>query len=322
MDEDDIEVLKESCLHDLFHDSTEKDDWSSSCQIQISSVFSLASPDSSPSLDTNLNHLHSKQFDSEAILNNLPNNPSVSSTTTEASREGEAEWTSTKQNEAPSDSIKNDDGEDVNDDAGEVSDHDPTKTTDVIEGEGSKKSNNSVKIALTNSSQTSDDVPLPEWDEVTSTTTCDPTPPSPPAPLSPPASSPPPALTPPPPSPPAPVSKFKTDLSQFFSQEPRPPVASQGGQNVIPVTGEGQGDDEDKDYLYTQRKVLVKIPKDFRNPRAPLHLAPSPAEEPVFPAKRKRGRPKGSKNKKKFVPSLSSLPQRCKRCVFLRKTRW
>ena len=322
MDEDDIEVLKESCLNDLFQDSSEKDDWSSSCQIQISSVFSLASPDCRASLDTNFNidHLQSKQFDSEAILNNLPNNPSVSSTTTEASRdgEGETEWTSsTKQNETPSDSIKNDDGEaaqeNVNDAAREVSDQVPTKTTDAIEGEGSKKFI-SVKTGeedLTSSSKTSDDVPLPEWDEVTSTTTCDPTPPSPPD------------VTPPPP--PAPVTKFKTDLSQFFSKEPRPPVASQGGQNVIPATGEDKDDDEENDGLYTQRKVMVKIPKDLRRPRAPPQLAatpPPPAVDPVTPVKRKRGRPKGSKNKKKFVPSLSSLPPKCKRCVFLRKIRW
>ena len=145
MDEDEIEVLKESCLHDLFCDSSKHDDWSSPpSQIQISNVFSLASQDPPP-VDTNFNlhypqHPHlSKQFDSEAILNNLPENPSVSSTTasTEAFRVVELEGETTKENEATSDSIKNDDGsaaalENVSDDAAEI--------TDTIEGDDSKKS--------------------------------------------------------------------------------------------------------------------------------------------------------------------------------------
>ena len=326
MDEDDIEVLKESCLNDLFRDSSiskEQD-----CQIQISSVFSLASQDSgsAPPVDTNFNvhhlHLHSKQFDSEAILNNLPNNPSVSSTTTEASRD---EAGTSKENEATSDSIKNDDGsvglKTASDDAGpgEVSDPDSTRRTDVMEGEGTKSS--SVKSAEeqrtgpTSSSSASDVVPLPEWDEVTSTT-CDQAPPSPPPPPPPSPPSPVP-LTPPP----APV--FKTDLSQFFSKEPRLAVASQGGQNVIPVTAEGEGrEDEEDNSSHSGRKVLVRIPREMKVPSAPLPLAVTPPSvEPLPPVKRKRGRPKGSKNKKKFVPTLSSLPTKCKRCAFLRKSR-
>ena len=302
MDEDEIEVLKESCLHDLFCDSSKHDDWSSPpSQIQISNVFSLASQDPPP-LDTNFNlhyphHSHlSKQFDSEAILNNLPDNPSVSSTTTstEAFRDVELEGEATKENEATSRPIiKNDDGsaaalENVNVDA-------DAEITDTIEG-GERNKSSSAKSGTTTLT-TSDTVPLSDLAEVSSTTS-DPVPP------------------PSPPPPPSPAPVFKTDLSQFFSQKPRPPVASQGGQNVIPVTGR-DGGEESELLRNTERKVLVRIPRDLRSPTA---TPPPPPLEQTTTVKRKRGRPKGSKNKKKPVPSFS-LPSRCKRCVFLRKTR-
>ena len=321
MDEDEIEVLKESCLNDLFYDSSKNDDWSSpSCQIQISSVFSLASQDSPPPppppppLDTNFNlqyqHNHhiSKQFDSDAILNNLPDNPSsVSSTTTEAVKEVAGEGEATKEREATSESIKNDDGtalENVSDEAGKTSSP-AVISPDNLEGEGSQKTSSDqsgVEETKTSDLISSDDLPLPEWEEVSSTTS-DPAPPPPPAP---------------------PV--FKTDLSQFFSGKSRAPVASQAGQNVIPVTG--RDEEEDSELLTnTERKVLVKIPipRELRTPRGSsgpvVGVTPPPPTVDLAPSvKRKRGRPKGSKNKKKPTPSFS-LPPRCKRCLFLRKTR-
>ena len=299
MDEEDIECLKESCLNDLFQDYSpgQETQTSSACQIQISQVFSLASP-----RDNNFNNNiqssyrldNSKQFDSEAILQNLPDgNSNVSSTTNEVSCKESVR--------DPRDSIKNDDGHSVhletgggtqpdsrvtgtahssNMDQEDRDDHpEDDKTLDV----SNKDDDMVTKFSLTDVDSTKT---LPD-------STC--------SPLSPPS------------PPPAPV--FKTDLTQFFSKSPPRvvPLASQAGQNVISVSEVQAVDQHQAEVSWEVIPEAVR-----RNPGVPIPRGPQPQSLPV---KRKRGRPFGSKNKKKTIQPGPPSTLKCKRCFFLRKTR-
>ena len=291
MNEEDIEFLKESCLNDLFQDCPPgpESQTSSACQIQISEVFSLASP---PHLDNNFNFNptvqsseeidNSKQFDSEAILQNLPvGNSNVSSTTTEVS---------SKEKDTRS-SIKNDDGHPVQLEA-ESKKREQQADPDSVTAEVDKAEESpSVQQADVVSSKEDDTKTKPGEGVVDSSKTVPELVDLPDSTCSPPS------------PPPAPV--FKTDLSQFFSKSPPRvvPLASQVGQNVIAV-----GEVEAVEQQQTEVNWEVR-PEAVRR-------------DPVVPVKRKRGRPVGSKNKKKSLQARSlPLSTQCKRCFFLRSNR-
>ena len=262
---DDIESLKESCLNDLFQELE------STIQIQISNVFSLASPEdvvqTSESIET------SKQFDSEAILQNLPDGnhnaiASVTSTTPEVSS------VESIRKKNPSESIKNDGGSSVqlketDQESEKRKDPEPEKEDSVTRERGEDCEDDRLVIQLDH------DGP----DELPDSTCSLPSP--------------------------RPARVFKTDLSQFFSKPNTNviPLATQGGQNVISV-------DDDCEDTEDSREILRSA---------------SPRKEVSLPVKRKRGRPVGSKNKKKTIPphfqSTTTTTTTCRRCFFLRKNR-
>ena len=136
--------------------------------------------------------------------------------------------------------------------------------------------------------------------------------------------------TDPPPTSPAPAPKFKTKLSDFFSTNiTRPAAPSQTGQNIIPQPRQRKleqrlwyVDQNDRNQFRNVPAVVTPSQPTNFNPPSQKRTSVSKSstndeESSLFtsPGPRKRGRPKGSKNKRHLPGEETRAKSRMKDVV-------